>query len=155
MERDDLKALILECLAIHEDRKPRRKRRTKAAETPLVAHAPDHLGQHIYALSHVWLECIGAVNIGRVGKALKPLLLVYQPEWIERGIRDYAAERQRSDDMRYASIENFASRASSYILRQLPNNELTEQEAALLGPEMVAAREHANVMGLLTERARG
>lgn len=155
MDRDDLKALILECLAIHEDRKPKRKsaRKPKAAGEPLIATDPT--GPHIYALSHVWLECIGAVNIGRMHKALAPLLALYSEEWIAAGIRAYATEMQRTSGVRYASVENFASRATAYILPNIPNNALTEKEAALLGPEMVSAREHATVMGLLTERARG
>lgn len=151
MTRDDLKQLILECLAEYDVAKRVKRRKPKADDLPV--HTVDR--KHIYALSHVWLDCIGAVDIGRIGKVFKPLLLVYHPDWIAEGIRHYAKERQRNNDIRYASPENFASRASGYILPVLPNNELTEQEAALLGPEMVAAREHANVMGLLTERARG
>lgn len=146
MDRNELRDLILECLAVHEERKPRIKRKRKAAPDP---DDPKPV-PHIYALSTVWLDCIGVVNIGRIGKAFKPLLDVYAVPWIERGIRAYAAELHRDDAMRYASPEAFASKATGY-----PSNELTEKEAAMLGQETVMQRAHAATLGLLTERARG
>ena len=151
MDRNELKELILECLAVHEERKPRIKRKRKAAPDP---DDPKPV-PHIYALSTVWLDCIGAANIGRIGKAFKPLLEVYTPEWIELGIRAYAADLHRDDAIRYASPESFAGKASGFILRNIPSNELTEKEAKLLGQETVLQREHAATLGLLTERARG
>lgn len=91
--------------------------------------------------------------MGRLAKALTPLLALYNPEWIAKGIQYYAAEAHRENSMRYTSPEHFAGRASGYILPAIPSNELTEAEAALIG--MTESREHMATLGLLTDRARG
>ena len=150
MTRDEIREIVMDCLKDYGVAKAIKRRKPPA---DLVASAS--IGPDIYALSRVWLDCIGHVEIGRFGKAVKPLLDVYQVKWIEAGIRTYAAGLHRENGIRYASPENFASRASGHILPAVPSNELTEKEAELLGPEMVTSREHSAALGLLTDRARG
>ncbi len=155
--RDEMRAIVRAALLEHEaakashkrKRKPKPEDTTAFLEREVVAKEPTP----IYALSTVWLDCIGAINVGRIGKALNPLLTVYEPKWIEAGIRAYAAELHRDGKMKYGSPENFAGRATGYILPALPANELTEREAELIG--MTESRNHMDTLGLLTDRARG
>jgi len=152
LTRNEIKELILECLAVHDDRKKKRRKRPAPIVTP---ETPPDAGAHIYALCLIWSECVGVVPVGRIGKAFKPLLDHYDVAWIGQGVRLYAMELHRENKMRYASPEIFASKATGYILPAVPSNALTKREAELLGQEMVTAREHAATLGLLTERARG
>lgn len=147
MERDEIREIVMDCLKDYGVAKAIKRKK------PVVDAAP--VAADIYALSRVWLDCIGSVDTGRFGKAVKPLLLVYDAKWIEAGIRAYAKGLHQDNGIRYASPENFAGRASGYILPIIPSNELTECEAELLGLDMVTARNHSAAMNLLSDRARG
>ena len=150
MTRDEIREIVMDCLKDYGVAKAIKRRKPPA---DLVASEQN--GSEAVMLSRIWLACIGAVDTGRFIKAMKPLLAVYALDWIAKGIRSYATELHRENRIRYASPENFASRASGYILPELPANELTEREAELLGQDVVTVRNHAAAMGLLSERARG
>lgn len=150
LTRDEIREIVMDCLKDYGVAKAIKRRKPVA---DLVASTS--IGPDIYALSRVWLDCIGHVEIGRFGKAVKPLLDIYNAKWIEVGVRAYASELHREGKVRYASPESFAGRATGYILPALPANELTEREAELLGQDVVTVRNHAAAMGLLSERARG
>lgn len=139
MERDELKAVILEALAEHD--RERRKVPPPSLE--------------MSALYEVWKQAFGPVTFGRFVKAFKPVLKMYDPQWIANGIDHYAADAARSGKPQFYTPEKFASLAVHFILPSIPSNELTEKEAKFLGPEMVASRAHAETLGLLTDRARG
>lgn len=139
MTKDDVKAAVLEALAEHDLAK-----RKAAKVAPGLA-----------PLYEVWKESFGPVAYSRFARALKPVSTMYREDWIAAGIRAYAADAARSGKPQFYSPEKFAGLAVHFILPLLPSNELTEKEARFLGPEMVASRNHADTLGLLTDRARG
>ncbi len=153
-ERLEFRDLILECLAVHETRKVKirakqsKQLRQDLDESIVIASPPV-----VNAVWAAWVDNIGVTPYGRLAKALKPLFAQYDAKWIAEGIRAFAAESHREGRIKYASPENFASRAAGYILPAMPSNELTEREAALIG--MTESRDHAATLGLLTDRARG
>lgn len=140
MTRDELKAVVLEALVEHD-----RAKKKKPARQPV----------EMDALYEVWKVSFGPVSYSRFVKAMKPVLAMYDPQWIATGIDFYAADAARSGKPQFYSPEKFASLAVHFILPVVPSNELTEKEAKLLGPDMVASRAHAETLGLLTDRARG
>lgn len=140
MERDELKAVILEALAEHD----RAKQRAPAKPAPVISRLYD-----------VWQAAFGPVAFARFARAMKPVTKMYQEAWVAEGIAAYGAEAMRTGKPQFYSPEKFASLAVHFILPVIPSSELTEKEAKFLGPEMVASRAHAETLGLLTDRARG
>lgn len=62
----------------------------------------------------VWKAMVGAPNAGRMGKALAPLLTTYSPDEIGARLRMYLLEHRMRDEMRFASVERFASTINLY-----------------------------------------
>lgn len=136
----EVKAVVLEALAEFD----RAKRRQPAKPSPVIAN-----------LYETWKQAFGPIAFARFAKAMKPVVAMYEPQWVETGIAAYGADAARSGKPQFYSPEKFASLAVHFILPAIPSNELTEKEAKFLGPEMVASRAHAETLGLLTDRARG
>jgi len=149
MDKTEIRAIIMDCLAEYGVAKAIRPKPRPKPSRPTF-YKPD-----MDVCYDTWVAQFGPVNYGRFAKAFAPVLHTMEARWVIEGIKSYGKRAHLDGKPQYYTPEKFVAASQHYILPCLPSNELTEAEAELLGPEMVASRFHAATLGLLSERARG
>lgn len=78
-------------------------------------HDPPTAASWPARLTEAWANAVGVLSVGRIGKALKPLVDKHGEDLVARAIRHYGREKLDAGELKFASPEDFARTAVQWI----------------------------------------